>query len=170
MSNHQVMAEQQPSTRTIALVTGANKGIGYEIARGLGAKGMIVLMGARDEDRGKKAAESLRAEGIQARAVRLDLGVTVHAGFGCRNRGVCGFIDGRVTIETVHPQLARMQLMAVGHGLDRLVSRVDDRRVGVISVGSNSDQRAQTDQDAGDLENEVRRLRKDRSHLEFVKS
>jgi hypothetical protein len=61
-----------------------------------------------------------------------------------------------------------MQLVAVGHRLDGLISRVDYRRVSVVGVGSNSDQRAKTDQGAGDLENEVRRLRKDRSHLEML--
>ena len=57
----------------IALVTGANKGIGFEIARGLGARKMIVLVGARDEGRGKAAADTLKAEGIDARAVPLDV-------------------------------------------------------------------------------------------------
>jgi len=57
----------------IALVTGANKGIGFEIARGLGANKIVVLMGARDEARGKAAAEQLKSEGIDARAVLLDV-------------------------------------------------------------------------------------------------
>lgn len=39
------------SERTIALVTGANKGIGYEIAAGLGALGWSVGIGARDDER-----------------------------------------------------------------------------------------------------------------------
>lgn len=49
------------SERTIALVTGANKGIGYEIAAGLGALGWSVGVGARDERRRKAAVEGLRA-------------------------------------------------------------------------------------------------------------
>ncbi|HTC89805.1 MAG TPA: SDR family oxidoreductase [Bryobacteraceae bacterium] len=57
----------------IALISGANKGIGYEIARGLGAKKIKVLVGARDEARGKAAVENLKAEGADARFVQLDV-------------------------------------------------------------------------------------------------
>ena len=41
-------------TAKIALITGANKGIGFETARQLGAQGMTVLVGARDEERGQR--------------------------------------------------------------------------------------------------------------------
>jgi NAD(P)-dependent dehydrogenase (short-subunit alcohol dehydrogenase family) len=61
------------SDARIALVTGANKGIGYEIARGLGAGGATVLLGARDAARGAGAAEKLAAEGIPAVPVELDV-------------------------------------------------------------------------------------------------
>jgi NAD(P)-dependent dehydrogenase (short-subunit alcohol dehydrogenase family) len=57
----------------IALISGANKGIGYEIARGLGAKKITVLVGARDEARGQAAAAKLKAEGADARFVKLDV-------------------------------------------------------------------------------------------------
>jgi NAD(P)-dependent dehydrogenase (short-subunit alcohol dehydrogenase family) len=57
----------------IALISGANKGIGYEIARGLGAKKIRVLVGARDEARGLTAASKLKAEGVDARFVKLDV-------------------------------------------------------------------------------------------------
>jgi NAD(P)-dependent dehydrogenase (short-subunit alcohol dehydrogenase family) len=60
------------TTRT-ALVTGANRGIGKEIARQLGALGYTVVLGARDEVRGREAADELVAEGIDARAVQLDV-------------------------------------------------------------------------------------------------
>jgi NAD(P)-dependent dehydrogenase (short-subunit alcohol dehydrogenase family) len=61
------------SEQTIALVTGANKGIGYEIAAGLGALGMSVGVGARDRRRGEEAAEKLRANGADAFFVQLDV-------------------------------------------------------------------------------------------------
>jgi NAD(P)-dependent dehydrogenase (short-subunit alcohol dehydrogenase family) len=57
----------------IALITGANKGIGFATARALGSLGMTVLVGARDEDRGQSAAKELAGEGLDARFVRLDV-------------------------------------------------------------------------------------------------
>ena len=61
------------SEQTIALVTGANKGIGYEIAAGLGALGWSVGVGARDEERREAAVEKLRAAGVDAFGVPLDV-------------------------------------------------------------------------------------------------
>jgi NAD(P)-dependent dehydrogenase (short-subunit alcohol dehydrogenase family) len=61
------------SGKTIVLVTGANKGIGYEIAAGLGARGWTVGVGARDEERREAAVEKLRAGGVDAFGVPLDV-------------------------------------------------------------------------------------------------
>lgn len=56
----------------IALVSGANRGIGLAIATGLAKGGVLVLMGARDLARGETAAAALTAQGLKARAVQLD--------------------------------------------------------------------------------------------------
>src|SRR5580700_7397439 len=58
---------------TIALVTGANKGIGREISRQLAAKGVLVLMGARDRERGEKAVADLRAKELPVELVQIDV-------------------------------------------------------------------------------------------------
>lgn len=60
-------------TLRTALITGANKGIGYAIARQLGERGFRVAIGARDARRRDEAVESLRAEGITAFGVTLDV-------------------------------------------------------------------------------------------------
>jgi NAD(P)-dependent dehydrogenase (short-subunit alcohol dehydrogenase family) len=56
-----------------ALVTGANKGIGYEIAAGLARRGFRVGVGARDTARREEAVDKLRAEGLEVFGVALDV-------------------------------------------------------------------------------------------------
>lgn len=57
----------------IALVTGANKGIGFAVARQIAQAGVRVILGARDAHRGQAAAESLIDEGLDVSTVALDL-------------------------------------------------------------------------------------------------
>jgi NAD(P)-dependent dehydrogenase (short-subunit alcohol dehydrogenase family) len=94
----------------IALVTGANKGIGFAIAQGLGAIGFTVAVGARDKARGEEAVERLGAAGIEAFGVALDVtsdesvaaaAATIEQTAGrldvlVNNAGISGRTDGTV--------------------------------------------------------------------------
>ena len=57
----------------IALITGANRGLGLETARQLAAQGYTVVLGARDLEKGEAAARSLRESGADAHAVQLEV-------------------------------------------------------------------------------------------------
>lgn len=57
----------------MALVTGGNRGLGRETCRQLGERGYRVLLTARDPERGRRAAEELRAEGLDVDFHRLDV-------------------------------------------------------------------------------------------------
>ena len=61
------------SETKVALITGANKGLGLETARQLGRLGYTVLLGSRDALKGEVAARLLREEKIDARVVKLDV-------------------------------------------------------------------------------------------------
>jgi NAD(P)-dependent dehydrogenase (short-subunit alcohol dehydrogenase family) len=69
MLSHQLGADKM---QRIDLVTGANKGIGKEIARGLARSGFFVFLGARDLERGAAAASNLSGDG-QVEPLRLDV-------------------------------------------------------------------------------------------------
>jgi len=57
----------------VALVTGGNRGIGFEVCRQLGRLDYSVLLGARDLAKGEQAAETLRREGLSVAALQLDV-------------------------------------------------------------------------------------------------
>lgn len=59
--------------KKVALITGANKGLGFQTAKELGQKGIKVLVGARNEERGNNAVEQLKNEGIDAEFIQLDV-------------------------------------------------------------------------------------------------
>lgn len=61
------------STSQVALVTGANKGLGFEISRQLAKLGITVVMGTRSEEKGSAAVERLRTEGLNVHLVKLDV-------------------------------------------------------------------------------------------------
>lgn len=59
--------------KKLALITGANKGIGFETACRLGKQGITILVGARNKERGREAVGKLRSEGVDARFLALDV-------------------------------------------------------------------------------------------------
>jgi NAD(P)-dependent dehydrogenase (short-subunit alcohol dehydrogenase family) len=69
MREERAMADEK-----VALISGANKGLGLETGRQLGKLGYTVLLGSRDALKGEVAARQLRHEGMDARVVKLDVG------------------------------------------------------------------------------------------------
>jgi NAD(P)-dependent dehydrogenase (short-subunit alcohol dehydrogenase family) len=61
------------SEKKVALISGANKGIGLETGRQLGKLGYTILLGSRDALKGEVAARQLRDDGVDARVVKLDV-------------------------------------------------------------------------------------------------
>ena len=60
-------------SQKIALITGANRGIGYETARQLANQGIKVLIGARSEEKGREAEAALKAEGLDVEYINIDV-------------------------------------------------------------------------------------------------
>jgi len=61
------------TSKPIALITGANRGLGFATARLLADAGVSVIIGSRDRSRGEAAADDLRREGFDAACVQLDV-------------------------------------------------------------------------------------------------
>lgn len=67
------MSADAGSSGAVALVTGANRGIGFEVCRQLGRRGMTVILAARDPEKGAAAGRALAEEGIDVRPRTLDV-------------------------------------------------------------------------------------------------
>lgn len=64
--------------KKIAFITGANRGIGFETAKGLAEKGVHVVIGAREAAKGKAAADELRAKKWEADSIVFDVNNPEH--------------------------------------------------------------------------------------------
>jgi NAD(P)-dependent dehydrogenase (short-subunit alcohol dehydrogenase family) len=73
VENGRVTLGATPESKRVALITGANKGIGFETARQLGPMGITVLIGSREQQRGQTAVDTLRGETIDAQLLILDV-------------------------------------------------------------------------------------------------
>lgn len=57
----------------VALITGANKGLGLEMAKQLAQQGIAVVLAARDQAKGEAAVEKLKQEGLPVQFLKLDV-------------------------------------------------------------------------------------------------
>jgi NAD(P)-dependent dehydrogenase (short-subunit alcohol dehydrogenase family) len=69
----QLEATNMANGKKVALVTGSNRGIGFETARQLGRQGVTVIVSARTEREAVQTAGKLRSEGIETEAIALDV-------------------------------------------------------------------------------------------------
>lgn len=60
-------------SKKVALITGANKGIGFETAKQLGKQGITIIAASRNKERGEKAVAELQAAGVDAELLQLDV-------------------------------------------------------------------------------------------------
>jgi len=67
------MSEARGEGARVALVTGANRGIGFEVTRQLTRRGFTVVLGSRDVQKGQRAAARLAEEGLSVLPRRLDV-------------------------------------------------------------------------------------------------
>ncbi|MDP4164349.1 MAG: SDR family oxidoreductase [Bacillota bacterium] len=138
----------------IALVTGANRGIGLEISRQLGQLGITVIMTARNNEKGKAAVEHLKQEGLDVHFHSLDvtnetsihqLAVDIKEQFGSldiliNNAGI--YIDGNNNILDIEIDIVRKTMetnvygpLRLSQSLASLLQESGDARIVNVSSG-----------------------------------
>ena len=88
--------------KKVALITGANKGIGFEVARQIAKAGWTVLAAARNEELGRQAAAKLQAEGLDVHFVLIDLNAKETAA---------------IAAETIRDQFGKLDLLINNAGI-----------------------------------------------------
>jgi NAD(P)-dependent dehydrogenase (short-subunit alcohol dehydrogenase family) len=145
------------SAQRISLVTGANKGIGFEVARQLGKADHRVLLAARDAALGEEATTTLQAEGIDVRFIRIDLvrpatiqaaAATIEVDYGrldvlVNNAGIADRADGppsKTSIEAVHRSFETnfFGTLAVTQAMLPLLRKSASARIVNVSSGLGS--------------------------------
>lgn len=136
----------EKTNRKVALITGANKGLGKEIGRQLGLLGYIVILTSRDEKAGAATVAELIAEGCDAYTVSLEvtnpqdiskLVKYIETTFGkldvlVNNAGIALEWDGKPTDVDKIRRTLEVNLIApylITESLIPLLSRSDDARV-----------------------------------------
>ncbi|MFI5909716.1 SDR family oxidoreductase [Dactylosporangium sp. NPDC051541] len=116
------------SEPNVALVTGANKGIGYEIAAGLGARGFRVGVAARDDARLQEAVKTLVEKGVDAFGVLLDVASDTSVAEAAAQLSRLDVLVNNAGITGGMPQ------HPTGVGLDTIREVVETNVLGVIRV------------------------------------
>jgi NAD(P)-dependent dehydrogenase (short-subunit alcohol dehydrogenase family) len=116
---------------TTTLITGANKGLGFETARRLVAAGHTVWIGARDEARGRAAAERLGA-----RAVQLDVTDDASVAAAAKAVGAAGGLDVLVNNAGIQQEMAADGTVTGAAGLtaDDMRATLETNVVGLVRV------------------------------------
>ena len=119
----------------IALITGANRGLGLEAARQLAQAGFTVVLGAREADKGETAAAELRQTGFDAHAVRLDVADAQSVGEAVREVSEkFGHLDALINNAGIFPEFASGAFAPSKLPLDVLRSTYETNFFGAFTV------------------------------------